>query len=199
MNEGPERSPAEERAQRLEAALAAVTARVFQLEQEVAALRGQPSTAAPVPAAGESSVDAQFQGAAPQTAPIGASRPGAAESFAPLPAASAPPARVREERSVESRLGSQWFNRIGIIALLIGVALFLKFAFDNHWIGPLGRVLVGLIGGVALIIWSERFRRHGYPPFSYSLKALGGGILYLSLWAAFAEYALIPAGVAFAA
>src|ERR1700758_205157 len=112
MNEGPERSPAEERAQRLEAALAAVTARVFQLEQEVAVLRGQQLPATSVPAAGEASVDAQFQGAAP---PMGAGRGGGRESLAPLPAASAPPARVREERSVESRLGSQWFNRIGII------------------------------------------------------------------------------------
>ena len=80
----------------------------------------------------------------------------------PLPAAtSAPAARVREERSVESRLGSQWFNRIGIIALLIGVALFLKFAFDNHWVGPAGRVLIGLLSGAALIAWSERFRSKG--------------------------------------
>ncbi len=105
---------------------------------------------------------------------------------------------MREERSVESRLGSQWFNRIGIIALLIGVALFLKFAFDNHWVGPAGRVLIGLLSGAALIAWSERFRSKGYTAFSYSLKAVGSGVLYLSLWAAFSMYHLIPAGVAFA-
>jgi uncharacterized membrane protein len=199
MNQGPERSSPEERAQRLEAALAAVTARVFQLEQEVAALRGQPSPAASVQVAGEASVDARFQGAGQPTAPIGASvDPATAEAFAPLPAAaSASAARVREERSVESRLGSQWFNRIGIIALLIGVALFLKFAFDNHWVGPAGRVLIGLLSGAALIAWSERFRSKGYTAFSYSLKAVGSGVLYLSLWAAFSMYHLIPARVAF--
>ncbi len=48
---------------------------------------------------------------------------------------------AREDtRSLESRIGSQWFNRVGILAMLIGVAWFLKLAFDNHWIGPLGRV-----------------------------------------------------------
>src|ERR1700759_4030047 len=115
MNEGPERSSAEERAQRLEAALAAVTARVFQLEREGIVLRGQPPPAASFPAAGESSVDARIQGAAQPAPPIGAGGSGAAESIAPLSAAaSAPVARVRDERSVESRLGSQWFNRIGI-------------------------------------------------------------------------------------
>ena len=45
-----------------------------------------------------------------------------------------------DDRSLESRIGSQWFNRIGILAVLIGVAWFLKLAIDNHWIGPLGRV-----------------------------------------------------------
>jgi uncharacterized membrane protein len=101
--------------------------------------------------------------------------------------------------SLESRIGSQWFNRIGILAVLIGMAWFLKLAIDNHWIGPLGRVLVGLIAGAGLIVWSEIIRSRGYSGFSYSLKALGSGILYLSLWAAFSLFHLIPAAVAFAA
>ena len=104
-----------------------------------------------------------------------------------------------DSRTLESRIGSQWFNRIGILAVLIGVAWFLKLAFDNHWIGPLGRVLIGLLAGAALIGWSERFHKRGYAVFSYSLKAIGSGTLYLSLWAAFQLYGLMPAGAAFAA
>ena len=83
--------------------------------------------------------------------------------------------------------------------MLIGVAWFLKLAFDNHWIGPLGRVIIGLLAGAALIVWSERFHHRGFAVFSYSLKAIGSGTLYLSLWAAFQLYALVPAGAAFAA
>ncbi len=108
-------------------------------------------------------------------------------------------ATTTDTRSLESRIGSQWFNRIGILAVLIGVAWFLKFAFDNHWIGPLGRVLIGLLAGAAIIAWSERFQKRGFAIFSYSLKAIGSGTLYLSLWAAFQLYALMPAGAAFAA
>jgi len=98
---------------------------------------------------------------------------------------------------LESRIGSHWLNRIGIAALLIGVSYFLKFAFDNNWIGPAGRVTIGILAGISVVVWSERFRARGYKAFSYSLKAVGIGTLYLSLWAAFQVYSLIPGGVAF--
>src|SRR6202012_4868611 len=113
--------------------------------------------------------------------------------------ASIEPASAADDRSLESRIGSQWFNRIGILAVLIAAAWFLKLAIDNHWIGPRGRVLIGLLAGVGLIAWSERFRTRGYAAFSWSLKAIGSGVLYLSLWAAFSLYHLIPAAAAFAA
>jgi uncharacterized membrane protein len=45
------------------------------------------------------------------------------------------PAAAEGDLSLESRIGSQWFNRIGIEAVLVGVAWFLKLAHDNHWIG----------------------------------------------------------------
>ena len=129
---------------------------------------------------------------------------------APLPATPALPvelpaslnpkvATTGDDRSLESRIGSQWFNRIGILAVLIGMAWFLKLAIDNHWIGPAGRVIIGLIAGAALIGWSERFRSRGFAAFSYSLKALGSGILYLSLWAAYGLFALISSSTAFGA
>jgi uncharacterized membrane protein len=102
-------------------------------------------------------------------------------------------------KSLESRIGSQLFNRIGIVAVLIGVAWFLKLAIDNGWIGPAGRVVAGLVAGAALVALSERFRATGYRAFSYSLKAIATGVLYLSLWAAFALFHLIPGEIAFLA
>jgi uncharacterized membrane protein len=125
--------------------------------------------------------------------PVPLSAPASAPSFG------AYQSEAKPERSLESRIGSQWFNRIGILAVLIGMAWFLKLAIDNHWIGPLGRVLIGLVAGAGLIAWSERFRAKGYAAFSYSLKSVGSGILYLSLWAAFSLFHLIPGSVALAA
>jgi len=100
--------------------------------------------------------------------------------------------------SFEDRLGSQIFNRIAIVLLLIGTAYFLKLAMDRQWIGPAGRALAGLVAGAGLVVWSERFRHKGFAAFSYSLKAVGSGVLYLTLWAAFQLFHLLPAGAALA-
>lgn len=107
------------------------------------------------------------------------------------------PSRASEHTDLETRIGSHWLNRIGIAAVLFGVSFFLKYAFDNGWIGPSGRVAIGLIAGIAVVIWSEWFRSRGYRTFSYSLKAVGIGTMYLSLWAAFQLYHLIGSGPAF--
>jgi uncharacterized membrane protein len=187
-------SDAERRTQRLEEQLSAVTARVFQLERELAVLRG-----AAAPAAEPQAIPSAETASSPSSEGRGPATYAAAPAREPLvmqPAARR--AMASDERSFETRVGSQWFNRIGIIAVLIGMALFLKLAFDNHWIGAAARVLIGLVSGAALIAWSERFRSKGFAGFSYSLKALGSGVLYLSLWAAFSMYHLMPAGVAFA-
>src|SRR5437868_1345291 len=104
-----------------------------------------------------------------------------------------------EEEELEGKIGKLWLNRIGIVAILIGVSYFIKYAFDSAWIGPTGRIALGLLAGIALIFWSERFRARGHTPFSYSLKAVGIGTLYLSLWGAFQVYHLVPSEVAFVA
>ncbi len=133
----------------------------------------------------------------------------------PLPAASAPlPQRpwgpqqpsplsssgtTHGDGDLEKKIGQYWLNRIGIVAMLIGVSYFIKYAFDNNWIGPGGRIAIGLLLGIGLVLWSDRFRKRGYAAFSYSLKAVGIGTVYLSLWGAFQIYHLIPAAVAFVA
>ncbi len=99
--------------------------------------------------------------------------------------------------TLESRLGSQYLNRLGIIALLFGVSYFLHWAFSNNWIAPAAIVFIGLLGGMGVIGLGEWFVRRGYGGFGFSLKALGTGALYLSLWAAFQLYHLVPAILTF--
>ncbi len=162
-----------------------LTSRVETLERELAELRA-------------ASVPATNPAPAPVARPTPATPP--PPPFVPLPPVEplpiAPPAVASPSTSLENRLGAQVFNRIGIIALMIGATWFLKLAIDNQWIGPVGRILIGLIAGAGLVLWSERFRRKGFPAFSYSLKAIGSGVLYLTLWAAYQLYHLLPSEAA---
>ncbi len=173
--------------QELRRLLAELTARVFRLEH---ALRLQPGIAVQAPAS---------PNATARTAELELdSKPDPPVPVAP-PLSPPPQASVGKQAGpdLESRIGSHWLNRIGITAVLIGVSYFLKFAFDNNWIGPSGRVAIGLLAGIAVMAWSETFRRRGYRVFSHSLKAVGIGVLYLSLYAAFQVYNLVPGSVAF--
>lgn len=126
------------------------------------------------------------------------------QSHPPIPPPAPPPtfsnvASRSSSEDLESRIGSHWLNRVGIAAVLIGVSFFLDYAFENNWIGPSARVVIGLFAGIAIVLWSERFRKRGYDIFSYSLKAVGIGVLYLSLWASFQVYHLLPSNLVFAA
>jgi uncharacterized membrane protein len=121
------------------------------------------------------------------------------EAATPKPLSPARETRPRNAASLESRIGGQLLNRIGILAVLIGVAWFLKLAFDRNWIGPPVRVWIGLAAAAALAAWSERFRRQGFAAFSFSLKALGTSIAYLSLWAASSVFHLGPPWLIFLA
>lgn len=106
---------------------------------------------------------------------------------------------LRETRaSLESRVGSQYLNRAGIIALLVGIAFFLNWAFVNNWIGPLAIVIVGLIGGVALFVAGEWFLRRTFTIFGFSLQGLGIASLYLTIWAASEYYRLLLPWAGFA-
>src|SRR5208283_1474940 len=86
-------------------------------------------TTAPVSAPAFAAAPPVPVSAASYPAPAAVSAAGTLPSFTHLASAATDP-----ERSLESRIGSQWFNRIGILAVLIGMAWFLKFAIDNQWI-----------------------------------------------------------------
>ena len=97
--------------------------------------------------------------------------------------------------ALESRIGSQWLNRVGVVAVLFGVAYLLRYAFVNNWISAVAWIWFGIVSGIAIIIASEWFRRGGYRVLSLSLKSTGIGVCYLSLWAGLELYKLVS-GVA---
>ena len=90
----------------------------------------------------------------------------------------------------EQVIGGNWLARVGVLALILGVAFFLKLAFDNDWIGPTGRVALGAVGGLAMMGAGEFWQKR-YPGYARALSGGGVGLLYLSTYAAFAIFDLI--------
>jgi uncharacterized membrane protein len=137
--------------------------------------------------------------AAPGAAPPGGapaapwSQPGA--ETAPRPGPAAPGGTGW--RQIEERLGERWLNRVGVVVLVVGVGFFLKYAFDNAWIGPSGRVALGLLTGIALLGLGERLQRAAYRVPAQGLSAAGLATLYLSGYAADGFYQLVPQALAF--
>lgn len=124
----------------------------------------------------------------------------AARPAIPNPIAAAPAAAGRGPGGFSGRLrsmdwewllGGNWLARVGILAVVLGLVFFLRMAFDNNWIGETGRVVLGLLIGSGLLGGGEYWRRK-YAVWAQALTGGGIAILYLSVFAAFALYALIP-------
>jgi uncharacterized membrane protein len=100
----------------------------------------------------------------------------------------------------EGRLGGTWLSRVGAVLLFLGVGFFLKHAFEQDWIGSRGRVLAGLVVGIAMMAGGLRLAgRAAYRVPAQSLVAAGIGVIYLSLYAAHAFYGLVGAPPTFVA
>lgn len=93
--------------------------------------------------------------------------------------------------------GGNTIVRIAVLLLFIGVAFLLRFAAENALLPIELRIAAIALGGLALSIvgWRLREKRRGY---GISLQGAGVGIIYLTLFAAFRLYALVPAGLTFA-
>jgi uncharacterized membrane protein len=94
------------------------------------------------------------------------------------------------------RSGEWWLNKLGIGLLLFGVAFLFVYSVERGWIGPWMRVGFGAAIGAALLAVGLRVyeRRR-----AFSQVLLGGGVgaLYITGFAAFQLYSLVPYPVAF--
>lgn len=126
------------------------------------------------------------------------------EAAAPPPAPEPPPPPPPPPRPapprprLETRVGLTWVNRVAVVTLVLGVAFFFKFAVDAGWIGEWTRVLLGAMAGVAAIAMGERTWRGGQQVWAQGVSAAGIGILYVSFYAAYGLYRLLPQAAAFA-
>lgn len=109
-----------------------------------------------------------------------------------------PAVQSPSDASLESAIGTKWIGRIGMVAIIFGVAFFLKYSFDNKLIGETGRIILGIVSGIGFIGSGEYFQaRKHWRIYGQILTGGGIAILYVSIYAAFAFYHLISQIMAF--
>jgi len=116
----------------------------------------------------------------------------------PPPFSVTTPARTINVQELESIIGRRWLGWAAVALILFATAFFLKYAFDNRWIGELGRVAIGVTAGVTLAALGYRYHKRQWRVFSQILSAGGVVLLYLSAYASFGYYHLATQEAAFA-
>lgn len=112
-----------------------------------------------------------------------------AEEIGSAPAEAGTPTKLADETSTwEEILAGKWLTWVGAIAVVIGSGLFFKYAIDNDWIGPTGRVMIGLLVGLVTFAGGAFAMLRNYRWLSQGLVAGAMGILYFTLFAAFKWY-----------
>jgi len=154
-----------------------------------------PASAPPVPAAVP--VPAA---SGPAAAPVPAPAPAPSAPPAPAPAPSAPPAALRSPRAAPPRppadfatnLGPRLLVGAGAIAVVVFLGYFVRYAWENNWVGPTGRVLSGATLSLGLLAAGLRLMSRVYRPLGQGLAAAGLAGLYVSAFAAHSVYGLVP-------
>ncbi len=98
---------------------------------------------------------------------------------------------------LEKILGLRWTTWVGGLVLFLGAALFVKYAFDQRWLGEGARVGLGIFSGIIVAILGECSLRRQMTALGQGLLGVGLAIVYVSLFGAYARYDLMPQPLAF--
>jgi len=148
---------------------------------------GVPSQVGPPPVPEAPAAAPPAAPAAPTLEPVAAGPLPAQPTVPSSPGWIAPPPSAALG-GLESAIGKRWIAWAGAVVLFVGVAFFLKYAFDNDWIGPTGQVVIGILAGIAFLVAGSRCISKGWRVFGQTIIGLGLAILYAANFAAFSAY-----------
>jgi len=129
----------------------------------------------------------------PQPAPRPPATPHRPE---PAPWPTPQPGFFERHPDLEKFIGENLVSKIGIAILVLAIGFFVKYAIDNNWIGPAGRVGVGVLCG-GILIGIAHWLRKQYKAFSSVLVGGGLAVLYCTIALAYHQYQLLGQTAAF--
>ncbi|MCB1192209.1 MAG: DUF2339 domain-containing protein [Leptospiraceae bacterium] len=112
-------------------------------------------------------------------------------SSKPIPKPEIPQKPFWLKENFELFLGGNLLGKLGLVAIILACAWFIKFAFDNHWINESSRIYIGLcigffVSGVSLILAKKNFRI-----LPGAVMGSGASIVYISILSAYYYYDLL--------
>ncbi len=155
-------------------------------------------------------VQAEKRSAPPISSPVPAPilSPNLAPSRKASPPPAAPPAqptaiqRMSDAVNLDASPVVRWFVsvhllvRVAVIVLFFGVGFLLKYVVDQGWMTVEMRLMGATLLGVGMMAVGWRVRRH-QRVYGLTLQGGGLGVVYMTIFAAFRLYALLPAPMAF--
>ncbi len=119
------------------------------------------------------------------------SRPNAEQT--PIPK----PAWTERLGQLEKTLGLRWTTWIGGLVLFLGAGRLIKHSFEQSWLGPGYRVILGCLAGLGIGMTGLHFIRRQMRALGQGLVGVGLAILYASLYGAYGLYGLLPQTIVF--
>ena len=99
--------------------------------------------------------------------------------------------------AAEYAVATTWLVRGGILALLAGIALFLRYAYARNLVPPEARVFIVVLAGSGMVAAGIRLARRKYHLIGMGLLGGGFGTLYFAVYALMTLYKLCGAATAF--
>lgn len=98
--------------------------------------------------------------------------------------------------SLENFIGLKLIHLVGIVVLVAGISIGVKYAIDKELISETMRVVLAYCAGILLFVLSVRLKKR-YQLFSAILFSGSMATFYFTTYAAFVYYNFLPAFVAF--
>lgn len=107
-----------------------------------------------------------------------------------------PPPKPKKALGFEETIGARWFSIIGIVVLVLGIAIGVKYAIDQNLINETTRLVLGYLAG-GIILTLALFYKKKYDVFSAILLSGAMSVMYFTTYVGYSHYHFYSAPVAF--
>ncbi|WP_338790856.1 DUF2339 domain-containing protein [Bernardetia sp. MNP-M8] len=104
--------------------------------------------------------------------------------------------KVHQKSSIEKFIGENVIYIVGVLIIVLGVGIGVKYAIDNDMISPLTRIILGYLVGAGLLGFAIRLKAK-YEKFSAGLLSGAMAIFYFVTFMGYDFYNLFPKEMAF--